>query len=184
MGMPTATPGLRRRGGLPIIWGEHPRTGAPILYDRWTATNPHALMIAESGSGKTYVTSGLLVQELALGEDALLILDPKFQEYRQLVTALDGAYISLSSKAGYHINPLELPRLTPERAQQVAALEEDLLGQRIGVVKALITRELKAMGTHVDAVGMAQIEEAIAAAYAAAGITPRSAYVSSRDADL
>jgi type IV secretory pathway VirB4 component len=171
MGMPTATPGLMRRGGLPIIWGEHPRTGAPILYDRWTATNPHALMIAESGSGKTYVTSGLLVQELALGEDALLILDPKFQEYRQLVTALDGAYISLSSKAGYHINPLELPRLTPERAQQVAALEEDLLGQRIGVVKALITRELKAMGTHVDAVGMAQIEEAIAAAYAAAGIT-------------
>ncbi len=85
-------------------------------------------MIAESGSGKTYVTSGLLTQELALGEDALLILDPKFQEYRQLVTALGGAYISLSGKAGYHINPLELPRLSPERAQQVAALEEDLLG--------------------------------------------------------
>src|SRR5262249_38679377 len=72
----------------------------------------------------------------------------------------------LSGKAGYHINPLELPQLAPERVQQVATLEEDLLGQRIGVVKALITRELKAMGTHVDAVGMAQIEEAIAAAYA------------------
>jgi type IV secretory pathway VirB4 component len=171
MGLPTATPGLRRSGGLPIVWGEHPRTGTPILYDRWTATNPHALIIAESGSGKTYVTSGLLTQELALGEDALLILDPKYQEYRQLVMALGGAYISLSGKAGYHINPLELPHLTPDRAQQVAALEEDLLGQRIGVVKALITRELKAMGTHVDAVGIAQIEEAIAAAYATAGIT-------------
>src|SRR5258706_10559621 len=156
MGMPTAAPGLRRRGGLPPVWGEEPRTGTPILYDRWMATNPHALIIAESGSGKTYVTSGLLTQELALGEDALLILDPKFQEYRQLVTSLDGAYVSLSGKAGYHINPLELPRLTPERTQQVAALEEDLLGQRIGVVKALITRELKAMGTHIDAVGMAQ----------------------------
>jgi TraG P-loop domain len=171
MGMPTAAPGLQRRGGLPIVWGEHPRTGVPILWDRWTATNPHALIIAESGSGKTYVTSGLLAQELALGEDALLILDPKFQEYRQLVTALDGAYISLSGRAGYHINPLELPQLAPERAKQVVALEEDLLGQRIGVVKALVTRELKAMGTHVDAVGMAQIEEAIAAAYDACGIT-------------
>jgi type IV secretory pathway VirB4 component len=171
MGMPTAAPGLRRRGGQPIVWGEHPRTGTPILWDRWKATNPHALIIAESGSGKTYVTSGLLAQELALGEDALLILDPKFQEYRQLVTALDGAYISLSGRAGYHINPLELPRLSPERAQQVATLEEDLLGQRIAVVKALITRELKAMGTHVDAVGIAQIEEALAAAYAACGIT-------------
>ena len=172
MGLPTAAPGLRRHpGGLPIVWGEHPRTGTPILWDRWTATNPHALVIAESGSGKTYAVSGLLTQELALGEDALLILDPKFQEYRQLVTTLGGAYISLSSKAGYHINPLELPVLSPERAHAVAELEEDLLGQRIGVVKALITRELKQMGTHVDAVGMAQIEEAIAAAYASYGIT-------------
>src|SRR5204862_7374746 len=80
-------------------------------------------------------------------------------------------YISLSKHAGYHINPLELPRISLERAQTVAALEEDLLGQRIGVVKALIVRELKAMGTHIDAVGMAQIEEAIGGAYAAAGIT-------------
>ncbi|HJZ49588.1 MAG TPA: TraM recognition domain-containing protein [Roseiflexaceae bacterium] len=172
MGMPTAAAGLTRRsGGLPIVWGEEPRTGAPIIWDRWTATNPHALIIAESGSGKTYAMSGLLAQELALGEDALLILDPKFQEYRQLVSALGGAYISLSGKSGYHINPLELPRLTPERAQAVATLEEDLLGQRIGVVKALIVRELKAMGTPVDAVGMAEIEAAIAAAYDAYGIT-------------
>lgn len=29
MGMPTASPGLTRRGGLPIVWGEHPRSGAP-----------------------------------------------------------------------------------------------------------------------------------------------------------
>jgi type IV secretory pathway VirB4 component len=172
MGLPTAAPGLRSRsGGLPIVWGEHARTGAPIIWDRWMATNPHALVIAESGSGKTYAVSGLLAQELALGEDAVLILDPKFQEYRQLVTALGGAYISLSGKAGYHINPLELPLLSPERAQAVVELEEDLLGQRIGVVKALITREFKAMGTQVDAVGMAQIEEAIAAAYTTYGIT-------------
>src|SRR5205085_2932511 len=126
MGLPTAAPGLRRRpGGLPIVWGEYPSSGHPIFWDRWSATNPHDLVIAESGSGKTYAVSGLLAQELALGEDAVLILDPKFQEYRQLVTALGGAYISLSGKAGYHINPLELPLLSPERAQAVVELEED-----------------------------------------------------------
>ncbi|MEN9933750.1 MAG: hypothetical protein RLZZ387_329, partial [Chloroflexota bacterium] len=157
--------------GLPIVWGEHPRTGAPIIWDRWAATNPHALVVAESGSGKTYAVSGLLIQELALGEDALLILDPKFQEYRRLVTALGGAYISLSSKAGYHINPLELPRLTPERAQSVRELEEDLLGQRIGVVKALVARELKAQGTLLDGAGLAALEDALAAAYEACGVT-------------
>ena len=67
------------------------RLNAPIIWDRWTATNPHALIIAESGSGKTYAVSGLITQELALEQDAVLILDPKFQEYRQLVTALGGA---------------------------------------------------------------------------------------------
>lgn len=172
MGLPTATPGLRTRPqSLPLVWGEHPRTGAPVLWDRWQATNPHGLVVAESGSGKTYAVSGLLAQELALGEDAVLILDPKFQEYRQLVTALGGTYISLSGRAGYHINPLELPALSAERAAAVLALEEDVLGQRIGVVKALIVRELKAQGTRVDAVGVAAIEEAIAAGYAARGIT-------------
>ena len=171
MGLPTATPGLRSRGGLPLVWGEHPRTGAPIVWDRWTATNPHALVVAESGSGKTYAVSGLIAQELALGHDAVLILDPKFQEYRPLVTALGGAYISLSKASGYHVNPLELPRLSPERAQAVAALEEDLLGQRIGVVKALIAREMKAMGTPIDAVALAEIEAAIGRAYAERGIT-------------
>jgi type IV secretory pathway VirB4 component len=171
MGLPTAAPGLTRRGGLPIVWGEHPRSGAPIVYDRWQATNPHMLIVAESGSGKTYTMGGLLAQELALGEDALLILDPKRQEYRSLTTALGGAYISLSGRAGYHINPLELPPLAPERARAVAALEEDLLGQRISVVKALITRELKAQGAAIDAVGAAAIQDAIAAAYAARGIS-------------
>jgi hypothetical protein len=171
MGLPTSTPGLRQRAGLPLVWGEHPYTGAPIVWDRWNATNPHALVVAESGSGKTYAVSGLLIQELACGEDALLILDPKFQEYRRLVTALGGAYISLSSKAGFHINPLELPRLTAERAAAVRELEEDLLGQRIGVVKALLARELRAMDTVVDAVGLAAIEEALAASYTERGVT-------------
>jgi hypothetical protein len=171
MGMPTAAPGLAPRGGLPLVWGEHPRTGRPVVWDRWQATNPHALVIAESGSGKTYAVSGLLAQELALGDDALLILDPKFQEYRRLVTELGGAYISLSRRAGYHINPLELPRLTPERARAVAALEEDLLGQRIGVVKALIARELRAIGTGVDAISLALLERALLESYDARGIT-------------
>lgn len=171
MGMPTAPPGLRRRGGLPIIWGEHPRTGNPIIWDRWTATNPHCLVIAESGSGKSYCISGLITQEWALGEDAILILDPKYQEYRRLVTSLGGAYISLSGRADYHINPLELPKLSPDRAKQVATLEEEMLTQRVGIVKAMVIRELKFMGTQVDALALAHIETAIHAAYADKGIT-------------
>lgn len=172
MGLPVAAPGLHRRpGALPLVWGEHPRTGQPLVWDRWQATNPHALVVAESGSGKTYAISGLLAQEVALGEDALLILDPKFQEYRRIVQGLGGAYISLSRQAGYHINPLQLPPLTPERARSVVELEEDLLGQRIAIVKALIVRELRAVGTALDAIALGWIEEALHVAYAVHGVT-------------
>ena len=170
-GLPTATPGLSHRGGLPIWWGKHPMTDTAIFCDTWQLTNPHAVVIAESGSGKSYLWGGLIAQQVALGQDAVLILDPKLQEYRGLVTALGGVYISLSQKAGYHINPLEPPRLTPERARAVEAQELDLLGQRIGVVKALIVGELKAQGTHVDAEQMVAVEDAIVAAYTANGIS-------------
>lgn len=156
--MPTATPGLRSRGGLPLVWGR--ALGAPAAADRLGPLDhdqPARAGDRRAGSGKTYAVSGLIAQELALGQDAILILDPKLQEYRPLVTALGGAYISLSEASGYHINLLELPRSSPERAQAVAGLEEDLLGQRVGVVKALIARELKAMGTRVDAVAVAEI---------------------------
>ena len=120
---------------------------------------------------RAYATRGLLAQELAHGEDAVLILDPKYQEYRALVTSLGGAYVTLSQTAGYHINPLALPELTPARAVAVAALEEDLLAQRIGVVKALIVRELRAQGGLIDAVGQQLIEQALAASYHACGVT-------------
>ncbi len=171
MGLPAASPGLHACGGLPLVWGEHPRTGLPVIWDRWNATNPHALVIAESGSGKTYAMAGLIAQEVGLAGDALLILDPKFQEYRQLVGRLGGAYISLSRRAGFHINPLALPQLTPERAQIVAELEEDLLGQRVGVVKALLVAELRASGTPVDALTAALLERAICEVYDVRGIT-------------
>lgn len=171
MGMPIRSTGLARRGGRPLVWGEHPLTGDLITWDPWTATNPHMLVIAESGSGKSYSISGLIAQEVALSEDAFLILDPKKQEYRSLVESLGGTYISLSRHAGLHINPLQLPKLTAERAQAVRELEEDLLAERVGVVKALIVRELQAMHMPVTPIGDSYLEQALYRAYAAKGIT-------------
>ncbi len=172
MGLPTATPGLSRKpGALPVIYGEHPATGAPILYDRKRAVNPHGLVVGEPGNGKTYVVSGLLAQDLALGQDAILLLDPKQQEYLGFVRNLDGAYISLTRMAGYHINPLELPRLTIERAQQIVQDGIDLLGERIAFVGALIENELRESDMSVLPQDRAAIDRAVLAAYRARGVT-------------
>lgn len=170
MGLPLAGGSLSGRRGRPLFWGEHPRTGTPILWDRRVATNPHALVVAESGSGKTYAMSGYIAQEIAIGQDAVLILDPKQREYMQLVQQLGGVYLSLSANSAFHINPLELPRLTRERGELVARMQEDLLGQRVNIVNALIVNELRANGSAVDGWGVALVDRAIRIAYERRGI--------------
>jgi hypothetical protein len=171
MGLPVSTTGIEARGGRPVIWGRHSSTDAPILFDRWKRKNPHAVVIAESGSGKTYALSGQIAQDVVLGEDAVLVLDPKNQEYRNIVQGLGGVYVSLSSRSGYHINPLELPTLTVERRRNVVDLEEDLLGQRIAFVKALVVQEFRDMGTKVTGFGSSKIEQAINLAYSERNIS-------------
>jgi len=171
MGLPIDAPGIGDQPAAVLCWGEHPRTGRPICWDRWGATNPHALVIAESGCGKTYAVSGLIAQEIALGDEDVLVLDPKYQEYRPLITGLGGDYITLSRTAGCRINPLALPQLTAERIAEVMALEEDLLGQRITFIRALIVRELRASGMLIDAVDVTLLEHAIQQAYTDHGIT-------------
>mgnify|MGYP007115163271 CR=1 FL=1 len=47
MGLPTATPGLRSRGGLPLVWGEHPRTGAPLEVESPLAWDLAAFLAAQ-----------------------------------------------------------------------------------------------------------------------------------------
>lgn len=172
MGVPVELAALPpRRGGRPLIWGNHPLTGQRVLWDCWQATNPHCLVVAESGSGKTYTVGGLIAQEIAWGEDAVLILDPKHQEYRRLVEALDGRYLTLTPQSPYHINPLEIPAVDATRAAQIRALGEDVLAQRISVVRALIARELQALGWPPDPLVLDLLGQALEATYAVRGIS-------------
>lgn len=170
-GLPVQSGGIQSGGGRPVLWGQHPQTRQPILWDRWQATNPHMVVIGESGAGKTYLLSGLLAQEWALGDEALLVLDPKLQEYRRLVTNLNGAYITLSGRAQYRINPLDLPALTPARLRQIQELDTDLLGERITFVRALIEQELRAQGTALNGTSLVLLERALRTAYDRRGIT-------------
>jgi len=171
MGVPQSFGGLVPQPGRPLLWGEYRKTGEPIRWDRWKATNPHCVVIAESGSGKTYAMSGYVAQDVAMGEDAVLILDPKEHEYRNLTLSLGGAYITLSKVAGYHINPLELPHVSSERSRVINELEVDLLGQRVTFVKAMVLRELRAQGQPLDAVAMNFVEQCLFEVYRERGIT-------------
>lgn len=67
-------------------------------------TNSHCLILGNSGEGKSYLAKILLTFVLESGKN-LVIIDPS-GEYEDIVRALDGAYIDVST--GYIINPLEV----------------------------------------------------------------------------
>jgi len=154
-----------------VIWGVHARTGEPVLWDRRQASNPHALVIASSGSGKTYAVRALLAQEAVTSDERIFIIDPKMREYRELTAALGGSYITLSSDGGASINPFELPRLSPARLQAAQNAKDRFLPQQGAMIRALIVQELAHYGMRLSPREYAILEQAILEAYAERGIT-------------
>jgi len=95
----------------PIPLGNEIEGGAPVIWDPEHASNPHLLILGESGSGKTYTASRLVV-ELARTGYACIVLDygqgfsmdnvpPRLLEQLK-VTTFD------LSREGIGINPLQI----------------------------------------------------------------------------
>jgi hypothetical protein len=163
--LPVSMAPIRQATQRPIVWGFHLRTGEPVIWDRYQAVNPHALVIASSGSGKTYTVRGLIAQEWALGDPShgLILIDPKFREYAELVGSLGGSYISFDTSGATAINPLDLPALHGERADQMPL--EQLVIQQTAIVRALITQEWQESGLTIRPSDVMTVEQSILEAY-------------------
>lgn len=171
---PTEHAAPRQRSmDIPIIWGVHVRTNETAAWDRTHAVNPHALIVASSGSGKTYAMRGLIAQEWALTDDShhIFIIDPKFREYRNLVASLGGAYLSLDDRGEISLNPLELPRMSEERKRIAQSNGEQWVTQHATVVRTMIVQELNAHHYRITPSDAIAIERAIVESYAEYGIT-------------
>jgi hypothetical protein len=156
----------------PILYGVHADTGAPVILDRFALPSPHQAIVAATGGGKTYVQALLLLQRYAYGRCAIVVMDPKGQEYRALIEeTLGGTYLVLSEQAEVRINPLMLPYGDPAALTTVRAQGLDVRMDRAALVKHLLTTEAQARGMPLAPRAEAQLEEAILACYDARGMT-------------
>lgn len=170
MGPVTIAPPRQAAPGR-VMWGVHARTGEPVLWDRRQAHNPHALVIASSGSGKTYAMRSMIAQEASLTDETILIIDPKLREYRELVRAFKGDYVTLSDDGQYAINPFDLPILPPDRLHAARKNNDRFLGQQATMIRSLIVQELAHYAITIGPRDYVRIEEAIVKAYTERGIT-------------
>ncbi|THV35790.1 DUF87 domain-containing protein [Glycomyces buryatensis] len=142
-------------GEQAVLYGLNAISGAPVLWDRWAEDNYNSIVVARSGAGKSYFAKTTMLREL-YQDTSVTVIDPE-GEYRALADAVGGT-VCAPGAAGEAINPLALP---------TQASPEDLTRRKLFCATVIET----ALGENLSSTEAAAVDAAVAAAYAACGIT-------------
>lgn len=121
--------------------------GAPVVVDRFARRNYNAVLLAQSGAGKSYLAKLEALRLLYQGVQ-VFVIDPE-DEYRRTCQAVGGAYLPLTGDQAVVINPLDLPtnsgpRALDDRILFLAELVELLAGGLVGGELAVLDRAARA----------------------------------------
>lgn len=91
-----------------VFYGVNRITQNPILVDRRSLDNPHALIFGSSGSAKSGEEKLEIMQVILKRMGRVVVFDPT-GEYKELCKPFNGAYVDISLKSDVKINPMEIP---------------------------------------------------------------------------
>lgn len=92
-----------------IFWGINLQNSGIVILDRFKYENPHMVILARSGAGKSFTTKLEVMRNLMMGID-VFILDPE-NEYQNIAELYGGSFIPVSLKSEYGFNPFDLPKV-------------------------------------------------------------------------
>ncbi|MFI0425167.1 VirB4 family type IV secretion system protein [Spongiactinospora sp. 9N601] len=144
-------------GPTAVLYGANLSSASLVTWDRFAQDNHNSVILARSGSGKSYLAKLEALRSLYTGVE-VAVIDPE-DEYGRLCEAVGGAHIRLGA-ADVRLNPFDLP--------SPSAQEEDPLTRRALFLHTLVAVLL---GERLDNVRKAALDRAILAAYRQAGIT-------------
>ncbi len=130
-------------------------SGAPIVLDRFAHPSHNAIVLGQTGTGKTMATGAEIARSVLRGI-RVLVVDP-LGDYRRLTAALGGTYVALGER-GAGLNPFALTGVRTEGAFTAKL--------------SLLARLLVAMAGGVSRDEHPALDRALRATYAAAGIGP------------
>ena len=142
-----------------VLYGINLHNNSLVIFDRFSLPNANSVILATSGSGKSYSVKLEAVRSLMLGVD-VIIIDPE-KEFDRLCQAVGGEYVSFSQDGAQKLNPFELSGLYDQ--------DEDELRFKIRSVSGLIRIMLGGTLTGEEA---AILDRAIILTYSEKGITP------------
>lgn len=120
------------------------RRGQPVLFDLYDSdTNYNAILFAESGAGKSFMSQQMILDYLSVGAKVWVI--DVGHSYLKLCKAVGGEFIDFDPDSSVCLNPFT----------EVTDIDEDM-----DVVKMLLAKMAAANGT-LDNYGLAVMEEAV-----------------------
>ena len=153
--LPAPLPG----DGVPaggVLYGLNTASNGIVWWDRWAQDNHNSVVLARSGSGKSYLVKLETLRSLYDGVQ-VAIIDPE-DEYLRLCDAVGGTAIQLGAP-GIRINPLDIP---------AGDRRPDALTRRALFLHTLVSVLL---GQQPPPAQRAALDKAISATYTAAGIS-------------
>lgn len=121
-----------------ILLGVNLQTQNLVILDRFQRENPHMVIFARSGSGKSYTAKLDTMRHLMMGID-VIILDPE-NEYSSIALTYGGSFVPLSLRGEININPFDLPPLLENENPEDVYREHT--SDLIGFLKLLLGEKL------------------------------------------
>ncbi len=110
-----------------VYYGQNVISKNMILADRGSLLNGNSFILGVPGSGKSFVAKNEIVNTMLKNPNAdIIIIDPE-REYGNLVNALHGEVIKISSTSNNHINAMDLNKDYGDGANPVILKSEFLL---------------------------------------------------------
>jgi conjugal transfer ATP-binding protein TraC len=147
--------------GSGVFFGINLQNAGFVILDRWRYENPHMVILARSGSGKSYTAKLEVMRNLMMGTD-VLILDPE-NEYQSIAELYNGSFISLSLKAENNFNPFDLPTVLPN--EEPIDVYKEHIADLISFCQLI-------MGEKLSSEDLAILDQAINQTYASFNILP------------
>ncbi len=140
-----------------ILYGINEHNDSLVIFDRFSLENANSLILAKSGSGKSYLVKLEILRSLMFDTE-VIILDPE-GEYKTLCETVGGSYIDFSFDSSSKINPFDLAARQEEG--------ENELGLKILSLHSLF----KIIMGNLTPTQEAMLDRALVLAYKQKGIT-------------
>ncbi len=149
-----------------ILYGINLHNSSLVIFDRFSLPNSNAVVLSESGGGKSFAIKLEALRLMMFGIE-VMVIDPE-NEYQRLCEAVGGSYVTLSLNSPSRINPFDLPTMMTDDDDD--ALRSNLISLH-GLLRLMLGGMQNRGGATLSPAEEADLDSALIATYAKVGIT-------------